>query len=98
MKKMRESRTRGILCAMTTNTITDKALRLGGIEPEYFRLPITGPDPYFGLTRPYYYDLHRRGLIRLKQLRKPGKIRGVTLVPYHAVKEFLSREGNDALQ
>jgi hypothetical protein len=75
-----------------TPSITDNTLRIGGHRPEFFRLPITGHDPYFGLTRPFYYDLHRRGLIRLKQLRKPGKLRGVTLVPFQDVKTFLQRE------
>ena len=64
----------------------------GGIEPEFFRLPITGNDPYFGLTRSWYYAAEERGWIKLKRLRERGKLRGVTLVPYHAVKEFLHQE------
>jgi hypothetical protein len=62
------------------------------IEPEFFRLPITGHCKYFGLTRSWYYAAEQRGWIKLKRLRERGKLRGVTLVPYYAVKEFLSRE------
>jgi hypothetical protein len=62
------------------------------MEPEFFRLPITGQDKFFSLTRSWYYAAEQRGWIKLKRLRERGKLRGVTLVPYQAVKEFLSRE------
>jgi hypothetical protein len=63
-----------------------------GIEPEFFRLPLTGHDPYFGLTRSWYYVAEERGWIQLKRIRERGKLRGVTLVPFQVVKEFLSRD------
>jgi hypothetical protein len=65
---------------MNTNNLTTQVPRIGGIEPEFFRLPIAGNDP------------HSRGWIKLKRLRQSGKLRGVTLIPYQSVKEFLSRE------
>jgi hypothetical protein len=75
---------------MNTNIVSTKTHPIG-IEPEFFRLPTTGNDPYFGLTRSFYYAAEARGWIKLKRLRERGKLRGVTLVPFHAVKEFLTR-------
>ena len=80
---------------MNTTNLTTHAPRLGGIEPEFFRRPITGHDPYFGLTRSFYYAAEARGWIKLKRIRQRGKLRGITLVPYHAVKEFLTKETGD---
>jgi hypothetical protein len=31
-----------------------------------------GGDPWFGLSRSYWYDLERRGIIRLTRLTLPG--------------------------
>ena len=59
-------------------------------RPEFFRLPKTGGDPYFGLTRPHYYELEKLGKIKLTRLRKPGTTKGVTLVPYAAVLRMLN--------
>jgi hypothetical protein len=51
-------------------------------RPEFFPLPQRGQDPHFGLGRSTYYDLEKRGLLRLVRLRKPGNVRGRVLVPY----------------
>ena len=82
---------------MSTTNLTTQVATIGGIEPDFYRLPITGHDPYFGLTRSWYYAAEERGWIKLKRLRERGKLRGVTLVPYHAVKEFLHKGEEDAL-
>jgi hypothetical protein len=58
-------------------------------RPEFFRLPVEGCDPYFGLTRSFYYEGEKRGYWRLVRLRERGKIRGVTLVPFDAVSVFV---------
>jgi hypothetical protein len=58
-------------------------------RPEFFRLPKAGGDPYFGLGRSYYYKGEKDGHWKLVRLRKRGKLRGVTLVPYDAVAEFV---------
>ena len=58
-------------------------------RPEFFRLPKTGGDPYFRLTRPHYYELEKSGKIKLTRLRKPGTTKGVTLVPFAAVLRML---------
>ena len=56
---------------------------------EFFRLPKSGGDPYFGLGRSYYYQGEKRGYWRLARIRERGKLRGVTLVPYDAVAAFV---------
>jgi hypothetical protein len=58
-------------------------------RPEFFRLPTTGGDPFFGLTRSFYYEGENRGYWRLVRLRERGKQRGVTLIPFDAVAKFV---------
>lgn len=58
-------------------------------HPEFYRLPTTGGDPFFGLTRSFYYEGENRGYWRLVRLRERGRQRGVTLVPYDAVAAFV---------
>jgi hypothetical protein len=59
-------------------------------RPEFFRLPQGGGgDPFFGLTRTYYYEGEARGYWKLARIRDRGKLRGVTLVPYDAVAAFV---------
>ena len=62
-------------------------------RPEFFRLPKSGGDPYFGLGRSYYYEGEKQGNWRLIRLRQRGKLRGVTLVPYDAVAAFIRKQG-----
>jgi hypothetical protein len=57
--------------------------------PEFFRLPKSGGDQYFGLGRSYYYEGEKRGYWKLARIRERGKLRGVTLVPYDAVATFV---------
>jgi hypothetical protein len=64
--------------------------------PEFFRLPTDGPDPYFGLTRSWYYSAEKLGKLRLVRLRDRGKLRGVTLVPYDAVSAFIRAQMREA--
>lgn len=59
-------------------------------HPEFFRLP--GPrqrDPYFGLSRAWYYSAERDGRLALVRLRQRGKLRGVTLIPFGAVAALI---------
>jgi hypothetical protein len=65
-------------------------------RPEFFRLPSHGGDPYFGLTRSFYYEGEKRGYWRLVRLRERGKLRGVTLVPFDAVSSFVRSEAGGA--
>jgi hypothetical protein len=62
------------------------------LRPEFFRLPSKGGDPYFGLTRSFYYEAEKRGYWRLVRLRDRGKLRGVTLVPFDAVAAFIRQQ------
>jgi len=58
--------------------------------PEFFRLPKAGQhDPYFGLPRSRFYELEEAGAIRLTRLRKRGKERGITLIPFDQVRDYL---------
>jgi hypothetical protein len=59
-------------------------------HPITFRLPRPGvPDPYFNLSRSFYYALEQRGLLKLVRIRDKGKERGVTLIPYADVEAFV---------
>jgi len=60
--------------------------------PEFFRLPKSGGDPYFGLGRSYYYEGEKQGYWRLIRLRQRGKQRGVTLVPYDTIAAFIRKQ------
>lgn len=60
------------------------------IPPTTFRLPQSGTrDPYFGLTRSFYYASEAAGQLKLVRLTKRGNQRGVTLVPYDAILKIL---------
>jgi hypothetical protein len=61
-------------------------------RPETFRLPKSGGDPYFGITRSLYYEGENRGYWKLVRLRQRGKLRGVTLVPYDSVAAFVRKQ------
>lgn len=62
------------------------------IKPETFRLPAKGGDPFFGMTRSWYYAAEADGRLRLIRIRKRGNQRGVTLVPYDAVRALVFSE------
>jgi hypothetical protein len=86
----------------STNTgehpVTSAAPRSEGADrpsqgpPEFFRLPKSGGDPYFGLGRSYYYEGEKQGYWRLVRIRQRGKLRGVTLVPYDAIAAFIRKQ------
>jgi hypothetical protein len=42
-------------------------------RPEFFRLPKSGGDPYFGFTRSFYYEGEARGYWKLARIRERGK-------------------------
>jgi hypothetical protein len=41
-------------------------------RPEFFRLPKSGGDPYFGLGRSYYYEGEKQGYWKLIRIRQRG--------------------------
>jgi hypothetical protein len=64
------------------------------LRPEFFRLPSGGGgDLHFGFTRTFYYEGEKRGWWKLVRIRKRGKLRGVTLIPYDAVAAFIRNQG-----
>lgn len=84
----------------TVAPIGETSANVSRPRPEFYRLPVTGGDPFFGLTRSFYYEGENRGYWRLVRLREPGKQRGVTLVPFDAVAKFvrqqMQKEGGQA--
>jgi len=81
----------------TTVPLSDGAARPSQFSPEFFRLPKAGGDPYFGLGRSYYYEGEKNGYWRLVRIRQRGKVRGVTLVPYDTVADFIRSQGRAAV-
>ena len=74
-------------------TVTPSEAALSASQhPEFFRLPKSGGDPYFGFTRSFYYEGENRGYWKLARIRDRGKLRGITLIPYDAVARFLREE------
>jgi hypothetical protein len=65
-------------------------------RPEFFRLPKSGGDPFFGIGRSFYYKGEALGYWRLIRIRDRGKARGVTLVPYAEVLSFLRKQTEEA--
>jgi hypothetical protein len=59
-------------------------------RPEFFRLPKPGTtDPHFGFSRVFYYNGEARGWWKLIRIRDRGKNRGVTVVEYSAIANFV---------
>jgi hypothetical protein len=59
---------------------------------EFFRLPQPGKrDPYFGLSRAWYYKATALGEIRMVAVRQRGAVRGVRLVVYDSVADYIRR-------
>jgi len=82
---------------MNLTVFTDNGRHRSISRPEFFRLPSGGGgDPYFGFTRTYYYEGEKRGYWKLARIRKRGKVRGVTLVPFDAVAAFVRSQLEDA--
>jgi hypothetical protein len=66
-------------------------------RPEFYRLPKgSGGNPFFHLTRTFYYEGEKRGYWRLARIRDRGKLRGVTLVPYDTVASFVRSQMEQA--
>ena len=87
----------------TTTPLSEAAV--GASRPETFRLPkgarkdkegrVISPaerDPFFGFSRSFYYEGEQRGYWRLIRIRERGKLRGVTLVPFHQVTTFVRKQ------
>jgi len=76
----------------TITTPLREAAARASQRPEFFRLPKSGGDPFFGFTRSFYYRGEELGYWRLIRIRETGKQRGVTLVPYDQVAAFVRKQ------
>ena len=64
---------------------------------EFFRLPAPGKrDPHFGLSRGWYYQAAARGEIKMVAVRQRGALRGVRLVVYDSVADYVRRSMSQA--
>ena len=71
-----------------TPTPTDAAAH----RVEFFRLPAPGKrDPFFGLSRGWYYKAAANGEIKMIALRQRNALRGVRLVVYDSVCDYIHR-------
>lgn len=72
-----------------SSTITDYP---APTTPVTFRLPSkNGRDPWFHLSRSWYFAAEARGDLKMIRLRAKGKTRGVTLVPFEAVRALIMK-------
>ena len=61
-----------------------------GFRPEWIRLPKEGSTcPFSGLSRSYLADLVRRREVPSKALRRPGTVRGVRLICYAGLMDYI---------
>ena len=59
---------------------------------EFFRLPKPRErDPYFGMSRAWYYSAAATGEIKMISVRKRNAMRGVRLVVYDSVHDYICR-------
>jgi hypothetical protein len=59
-------------------------------RPEWIRLPKEGSNcPFSGLSRSYLADLVRRRVVPSKALRRPGTVRGVRLICYAGLMDYI---------
>jgi len=75
-----------------SNKIYDIATGAASSLPVTFRLPARGHDPYFGLSRTWFYQAEKAGLLSMIRLRTKGQTRGVTLVKTADVLALLEKE------
>jgi hypothetical protein len=60
------------------------------LRPVTFRLPKPlEQDPHFGFSRAFYFEAERRGWWKLIRICAEGRTRGITLVPYAEVEQFV---------
>ncbi len=70
--------------------LRETGLGTGSIRPEWLRLPKPGTAcHYTGLTRTPMYGLIREGKVRSVVLRQRGKLRGIRLIDYASLIQFL---------
>jgi hypothetical protein len=73
--------------------ITAASISASVSRPEFIPLPARGGDPVCNLSRSFWLDAEARGMIRLVRLRKPGRVRGRTLLPVADAIAFVRKLG-----
>jgi len=63
---------------------------------EFYRLPPPGKrDPHFGLSRSWYYKAAASGEIKMLSVRQRNALRGVRLIVYDSVADFIRRSATE---
>jgi hypothetical protein len=79
---------KGIIMNSNAPTPTDATAH----RVEFFRLPAPGKrDPFFGLSRGWYYKAAAHGEIKMIALRQRNALRGVRLIIYDSVRDYIYR-------
>lgn len=65
-----------------------KTIEAPMVRPEFYSLPKIGGDPFFALSRSWYYAAEKAGLLKLVRIRQRGRLRGVTRVAYDDVAKL----------
>ena len=77
---------------MTSVLRTPLNAEAGPFRVEFFRLPAPGKrDPFFGLSRGWYYKAAALGEIKMVAARQRNALRGVRLVVYDSVADYIRR-------
>ena len=77
---------------MNLTTLTPTADGTTPHPVEFFRLPSPGKrDPHFGLSRSWYYKAAALGEIKMVAVRQRGAVRGVRLIVYDSVCDYIRR-------
>jgi hypothetical protein len=78
--------------SLVASAVTEPANQV--VRPDFFRLPKqkSGGDPYFHLSRATYYQGEALGWWKFIKICKPGKSRGIVLIKYSDVAEFVRRQ------
>lgn len=77
---------------MNTVSLIPTQPEAGPHRVEFYRLPAAGKrDPFFGLSRGWYYKAAAIGEIKMVALRQRGALRGVRLVAYDSVCDYIRR-------
>ena len=77
---------------MNSESLTPPNHGAASHQVEFFRLPAPGKrDPHFGLSRGWYYKAAALGEIKMVAVRQRGALRGVRLVVYDSVTDYIRR-------
>lgn len=64
----------------------------------WIRIPVKGHCPDTGMSRPMFYDLMKRGVIRFAHIVAPGNTRGMRFVYLPSVLKFLDDQADKTMR